>query len=76
MIEPLSGGGVTLAITFDLFVFDLGFSWTKRLYPIGLILRPLLWILIFLVNVIGRVLENGISSRQISFNHLTIGRKT
>lgn len=74
-VVPLSGGGVTLAIMFNLFWFDLGFMWTKWLYPIGLLFRPLLWILLCLVNLFGWLLENLISSPQMSFNHLTVGRK-
>jgi SAM-dependent methyltransferase len=74
-IESLSGGGITLAMLFNLYLFDLGFMWTKWLYPIGVLLRPLLWLLIFLVNISGWVLDKIIPAPQMSFNHLTIGRK-
>ncbi|CAN5172351.1 hypothetical protein BH20ACI1_BH20ACI1_20290 [soil metagenome] len=73
-VEPLSGSGMTVAIMTNLFLFDLGFLWTKWLYPIGLILRPVLWLLIFLINLLGWVLEKVIPSDQMSFNHLTVAR--
>lgn len=74
-VNSLSGGGVTVAAMFNLLWFDLGFLWTKWLYPIGVILRPLLWILIFIVNVLGWLFDQVIASKQMSFNHLTIARK-
>lgn len=73
-IRPLSGSGLTLAIMFNLY-FDFVFLWIKWLYPIGLLLRPLLWILFCLINVAGWCLDAVIPSSQMSFNHLTVGRK-
>lgn len=74
-VEPLSGTGLTVAMMFNFYLFDLGFMWTKWMYPIGLVLRPLLWILICLVNALGWIMEKAIPSKQMAFNHLTIGRK-
>lgn len=74
-IEPLSGTGLTVALMFNFYLFDLGFMWTKWMYPIGLVLRPLLWIMICLVNCLGWLMEKAIPSRQMAFNHLTIGKK-
>lgn len=74
-VEPLSGGGLTVALMFNFYLFDLGFMWTKWMYPLGLVLRPVLWILICLVNCSGWIMEKAIPSRQMAFNHLTIGRK-
>ena len=73
-IQPLSGTGVTIALLFNLFWFDIGFLWTKWLYPIGLLLRPLLLLLVFLVNIAGWVGEKILPSNQMSFNHLTVAR--
>lgn len=74
-VEPLSGTGLTVAMMFNFYLFDLGFMWTKWMYPVGLVLRPLLWILICLVNALGWIMEKAIPSKQMAFNHLTIGRK-
>ncbi len=74
-VEPLSGTGVTLAVMFNMYWYEIGFMWTKWLYPIGLVLRPVLLLLCFVVNVIGRIFEIVIPSNHMSFNHLTIARK-
>lgn len=73
--KPLSGGGVTMAIMLNLYWYELGFMWTKWLYPVGLIIRPLLLFFVFCINILGRLADMMISSPQMSFNHLTIGRK-
>lgn len=75
LVKPLSGTGVTLALLFNLYWFDIGFMWTKWLYPFGVILRPILLLLCFIVNVIGGLLEVILPSKQMAFNHLTIARK-
>ncbi|MBP6004843.1 MAG: class I SAM-dependent methyltransferase [Pyrinomonadaceae bacterium] len=74
-VEPLSGTAVTLAAMFNLYWYDVGFMWTKWLYPIGLILRPALWLVCFVVNVLGGLFEKVVPSTHMSFNHLTIARK-
>ncbi len=74
-VVPLSGTAVTLAAMFNLYWFDVGFMWTKWLYPIGLILRPLLWLACFVVNLLGGLFEKLVPSNHMSFNHLTIARK-
>jgi len=73
--RPLSGTGVTLAILLNLYWIEIGFLWTKWLYPIGLLLRPLLWLLAAIVNLIGAVFERLLPSAHMSFNHLTIARR-
>jgi len=74
-VKPLSGTAVTLAAMFNLYWYEIGFIWTKWLYPIGLVLRPILWLLCFIVNLLGGIFEKILPSRQMSFNHLTIARK-
>jgi SAM-dependent methyltransferase len=71
--RPLAGTAVTLAVLFNLYWFEAGFIWTRWLYPIGLVLRPLLWLLAALVNLAGWMFERLIPSTLLSFNHLTIG---
>lgn len=74
-VQPLSGTGVTIALLFNIYWYDLGFIWTKWLYPFGLILRPLLLLLVFAVNMLGWIGEKLLPSNQMSFNHLTVARK-
>ena len=74
-VHPLSGTGITLAIMLNLFWYELGFIWTKWLYPIGLILRPILWIIICLINLSGWLAEKILPSNHMAFNHLTVARK-
>jgi SAM-dependent methyltransferase len=74
-VISLSGSGLTIAIMFNLLWFDIGFMWTKWLYPIGMIIRPVLLLLTCIVNVCGWILEKLISSTHMSFNHLTIARR-
>lgn len=75
LVKPLSGTGVTLALLFNLYWFEIGFMWTKWLYPIGVILRPVLLLFCFIINVTGGIFEYVLPSKQMAFNHLTIGRK-
>jgi SAM-dependent methyltransferase len=74
-VKALSGTAVTIAIMLNLYWFDSGFMWTKWLYPFGLVLRPALWVLCFLVNLLGGVFEVVLPSRHLSFNHLTVATK-
>lgn len=74
-IRPLSGTGVTMAMMLNLYLFDIGFMWTKWLYPIGVILRPMLWMVIASINLCGWLLEKIIPSKHMAFNHLTVARK-
>ena len=74
-VKPLSGTAITMAVMFNMYWYEIGFVWTKWLYPIGLILRPLLLLICFLVNVVGGIFEVLLPSNHMSFNHLTIARK-
>lgn len=74
-IEPLSGTGMTLALLFNIYWFDIGFLWTKWLYPIGLALRPLLLLVVFIINILGWIADRVLRSNHMSFDHLTIARK-
>lgn len=74
-VKPLSGTAVTLAAMFNEYWYDIGFIWTKWLYPIGLALRPLLWLFCLIVNLLGGLFEVIVPSNHMSFNHLTIATK-
>ena len=74
-IQPLSGTAVTLAVLFNMYWYDAGFIWTKWLYPVGLILRPLLWLGCFAVNAVGGLFEKVVPSKSMPLDHLTIARK-
>ena len=73
--RPLAGTGVTLAVLFNLYWFEAGFLWTRWLYPMSVVFRPLLWLVAALVNLAGWLSERIIPSTLLSFNHLTIARK-
>jgi hypothetical protein len=55
--------------------YDMGFMWTKWLYPIGVVFRPLLWLMCFVVNALGALAEVVIPAKGMSFNHLIIAWK-
>ncbi len=74
-VLPLSGTAVTLALLVNVFWFDIGFMWTKWLYPVGVLLRPILLLLVAAINVAGGVAERALPSGHLSFNHLTLARK-
>lgn len=74
-VKPLAGTAVTLAAMFNIYWCDIGFSWTKWLYPVGLLLRPLLWLGCFVINLLGGLFERVIPSTHMSFIHLTVARK-
>jgi SAM-dependent methyltransferase len=74
-VESLSGGGITMAFLFNLYWYESGFIWTKWLYPFGVVLRPLLLPLVFIVNMLGWLGDKIIPAPQMSFDHITIGTK-
>ena len=74
-ILPLSGTGLTLAIMLNLYWFEIGFMWTKWLYPFGLILRPLLLVLLLVINTGGWILEQILPSSHMPFNYLTVAQR-
>ncbi len=75
-VKPLSGTAVTLAAMINLYWYEIGFMWTKWLYPVGLVLRPALWLICFVVNVLGGIFEFILPSQHLSFNHITIAKKS
>jgi SAM-dependent methyltransferase len=72
---PLTGGGLTLVILFNILWFNLGFMSTKWLYPVGVVMRPILLPLVGLINSIGWFFEILLPSSELALDHLTIGRK-
>lgn len=74
-VTPLSGTAVTIAVMFNMYWYDIGFMWTKWLYPLGLVFRPVLWLICLLVNAVAGIFELLLPSRHMSFNHLTIATK-
>jgi SAM-dependent methyltransferase len=75
-VKPLSGTAVTLAAMINIYWYEIGFMWTKWLYPLGLVLRPALWLICFIVNVLGGIFEFILPSKHLSFNHITIAKKS
>ena len=72
---PISGTAVTLAVLINLYICDYGFIWNKWLYPVGLILRPLLWLFCFTVNLIGGLFEIILPDKSLPIHVLTIAQK-
>ena len=73
-VVPLSGTGLTLAIMLNLYWYEL-FMWRKLLYPVGIILRPLLLLLTFVINITGWIFEKIFPSTLMAFDHLTVARQ-
>jgi SAM-dependent methyltransferase len=71
----LTGGGLTLAILFNILWFELGFMSTKWLYPIGVLLRPILLVFVGAINCFGWLMEVALPSSALALDHLTVGRK-
>lgn len=74
-VVPTSGTAVTLAVMTNLYWYDYTLLWNKWLYPIGLGLRPLWWLLCLVINLIGGLFEIILPDQSLSFSHLTVARK-
>lgn len=74
-VVPTSGTAITLAAMTNLWWYDNHFIWNKWLYPIGLVLRPLLWVICFIINMIGGIFEILLPDKLLSFSHLTVAVK-
>lgn len=74
-VVPMSGTAVTLAVMINLYWYDCHFLWNKWLYPVGLLLRPVLWILCLIINLIGGLFEIILPDKLMSFSHLTVASK-
>ena len=74
-VRPLSGTAVTLALLINIYVYSIGFMWTKWLYPFGVILRPLLLLLCLVCNIAGGIFERLVPSNHMALGHLTIAKK-
>jgi SAM-dependent methyltransferase len=74
-VVPMSGTAITLVLMFNLYWHDTFFIWNKWLYPIGVVLRPMLWLLCLIINLIGGLFEVILPDQLLSFNHLTVAHK-
>jgi SAM-dependent methyltransferase len=74
-VRPITGTGQTLAMLVNKYLIDVGFMWTKWLYPIGLVARPALWALAALINLIGGLGDLILPSDKLAFGHLVLARK-
>lgn len=72
---PLTGSGLTLAMLFNMWWFEIGFLWTRWLYPVGVVARPLLLPLVAVMNLLGWIAERALPSSHMSFNHVTVARR-
>jgi SAM-dependent methyltransferase len=73
--EPLGGSGRSLAMMSNIYIHDLCFYWTPWFYPLGVLIRPVIWLVIALINVLGGVVDRLVPSHHLSFNHLVTARK-
>lgn len=74
-IVPTTGTAVTIANLVNLYIYDHSFIWNKWLYPVGLVLRPLLWLFCFAVNLIGGLLELILPDETLPIHVLTAAHK-
>ncbi len=74
-IVPINDMAITLAVMINLYVYEYVFLWNKWLYPIGLLLRPLLWLFCFAVNLIAWVFEKIMPNDRLPSHVLTIAYK-
>ncbi len=74
-IVPINGMAITLAVMINLYIYEYVFLWNKWLYPIGLLLRPLLWLFCFAVNLTGWVFDKIVPNDRLPSHVLTIAHK-
>ena len=74
-IVPINDMAITLAVMINLYVYEYVFLWNKWLYPVGLLLRPLLWLFCFAVNLIGWLFEMIVPNDRLPSHILTIAHK-
>jgi len=74
-IVGTTGTPVTIANLVNLYIYDHTFIWNKWLYPIGLVLRPLLWLFCFAVNLTGRAFELVLPDESLPIHVLTVATK-
>ncbi|MDV2502385.1 MAG: class I SAM-dependent methyltransferase [bacterium] len=74
-VQALTGTGRTLALLINIYIIEIGFFWTKWLYPLGVLLRPALWVVTAVINLMGALADVLLPSDHLAFNHLSIARK-
>lgn len=74
-VRPLSGAGMTVVLLATILWYEIGFMWTPWLYPLSVLMRPLLLVLVACSNMLAYVAERLAPSPLMSFNHLTLGRR-
>lgn len=74
-VQTLTGSGRTLAMLINYYMIVLGFFWTKWLYPLGVLLRPALWVLAATINLIGGLADILLPSDHLAYNHLFVAHK-
>ena len=74
-IKPITNTAMSIAILFNMYIFDIGFVWKKWLYPFGLLLRPILWIIIAIINLSFGLAGLIITSEHLPSNIMLIAKK-
>jgi len=74
-VKPLSGSAKTLAMLLNIHLVEECFLWNKFLYPISILIRPLIWIMAFLINIAGAIPDSIIRiDSAMPFGHLIIAK--
>ena len=74
-VRPLGGTATTLALLINIYLHDICFIWNKWLYPLGLIIRPIIWLVVAMINTLGGLVHWVLPSTHLSFNHFLVARK-
>lgn len=69
------GSAMTLAMLINIYLYEECFLWNRIFYPLSILIRPLILLMIFFVNIIGWILEKIIKLEpSLPFNHLIIAK--
>lgn len=71
-ITPVCGSAMALAVLFNTYVYYGCFFWNRFLYPISIIIRPFLWLLMLLINISAWILDIVFRVNFLPFGNLVI----
>lgn len=71
-VQPLTTTSQTLSILTGLYWFDLGCYWTRWLYFIGVIFRPIVLVLTAFINIMGWINKGLIHSNHLPFGYIGV----
>ncbi len=74
-LQPLSYPLLTLAIMANITIYELCFIRSRYTYALSIPLRPLLWLTVVMLNMLGRIGEGFCRVDSFPFGHLVVARK-